>query len=214
MRAHRRELHPRGGVRHDPDPPGSRGRQGRGRGLGPGGDDLARVRLGSPEARPPAGRVREGLPTLAEALSSVSQVPMDPKDRAALRVEVFENALTHVTGKDGPDKPVRLDGHPGSDHGVRVGLGGGPARAGPPHARPRPEDRPGRPGQRGAAVDPTMSNHGKHLSGLRCGSCSRRALLRTVRPRLHRRPQPGRDHREPGDADPPDARTGPDRGRG
>ncbi|MGB8386243.1 MAG: tetratricopeptide repeat protein, partial [Dermatophilaceae bacterium] len=64
----------------------------------------------------------EGLPTLAEALSSVSQVPMDPKDRAALRVEVFENALTHVTGKDGPDKQVRLDGHPGSDHGVRVGL--------------------------------------------------------------------------------------------
>jgi serine/threonine-protein kinase PknG len=63
-----------------------------------------------------------GLPTLAEALGSVSQVPMDAKDRAGLKVLVFENALAAVTGKPGPDPAVQIDGHPASDKGVRLGL--------------------------------------------------------------------------------------------
>ncbi len=63
-----------------------------------------------------------GLVTLAEALDSVRSVPLDPYDRANLRVQVFENALTSVTSNGGPDQHVLLDGSPASEQGVRLGL--------------------------------------------------------------------------------------------
>ncbi|MEI2733122.1 MAG: tetratricopeptide repeat protein [Dermatophilaceae bacterium] len=64
-----------------------------------------------------------GLPALAEALTSVAQVPMEPHDRAKLRVLVFESAFGHLTGPGGKPQPsVMIDGRPGTVRGVREGL--------------------------------------------------------------------------------------------
>ncbi len=64
-----------------------------------------------------------GLPTLAEALRSVSQVSMEPLDKAALTVSVFDNALTWLTsGKGQPEPGTVIGGHQGTVRGIREGL--------------------------------------------------------------------------------------------
>ncbi|HRW17764.1 MAG TPA: tetratricopeptide repeat protein [Dermatophilaceae bacterium] len=63
-----------------------------------------------------------GLPGLAESLSSIRDVPVDPYDRARLRVTVFENALAWVTSPGGGPGPTEVDGRPGTVRGMREGL--------------------------------------------------------------------------------------------
>jgi len=62
-----------------------------------------------------------GLPALAAALSSVEQVLMDPRDRARLCVQVYENGLGQVS-RSGGDQTLRLGDFPATPRGMREGL--------------------------------------------------------------------------------------------
>ncbi len=65
----------------------------------------------------------QGLPALTEALRSVDGVPIDPTDKAQLKVAVLERALAWVSSpQGGPNKGVILAGHPATVSGVRQGL--------------------------------------------------------------------------------------------
>jgi serine/threonine-protein kinase PknG len=65
----------------------------------------------------------QGLPALTEALRSVDGVPIDPTDKAQLKVAVLERALAWVSSpQGGPNKGVTLAGHPATVSGVRQGL--------------------------------------------------------------------------------------------
>jgi serine/threonine-protein kinase PknG len=62
-----------------------------------------------------------GLPALAEALSSVDGVRLDPRDRSELTVEVLRAALGHVL-RHGADPGVRVGGYPAAEPALRDGL--------------------------------------------------------------------------------------------
>ncbi len=65
----------------------------------------------------------QGLPALTEAMRSVDGVPIDPTDKAQLKVAVLERALAWVSSpQGGPNKGVILAGHPATVSGVRQGL--------------------------------------------------------------------------------------------
>ena len=77
---------------------------------------LARQRRAHLLASPGAGLV-----ALGEALDSVSNVPMDPGDKARLAVQVYEQALAEVLGGRAGDG-LTLGGRPPTERGMRDAL--------------------------------------------------------------------------------------------
>jgi serine/threonine-protein kinase PknG len=65
-----------------------------------------------------AGR---GLTALADALRSIESVTIDPLDRAQLRAQVLDAALTEV-GRSGPQPQLRIGGLPAAEPQLRDGL--------------------------------------------------------------------------------------------
>jgi serine/threonine-protein kinase PknG len=63
------------------------------------------------------------LRALSDALASVQSVSIEPRARAALRVDVLGSALTAVL-KDGPSKTVQLDSVPAHEPELRDALEG------------------------------------------------------------------------------------------
>jgi serine/threonine-protein kinase PknG len=59
-----------------------------------------------------------GLPALSDALGSIDSVTIDPLDRARLRAEVLDAALTTVLDK-GPQEKVLIDGVPATQRPLR-----------------------------------------------------------------------------------------------
>ncbi len=64
-----------------------------------------------------------GLATLADALRSVDKVSIEPIDKAALTVTVFDNALAWLQSPGAKPEPgIQIAGHAGTVRGVRQGL--------------------------------------------------------------------------------------------
>jgi serine/threonine-protein kinase PknG len=62
-----------------------------------------------------------GLAALAEAMSNVEELTIDPVDRANLSASVFQNALDEVR-KSGPDPALRIAGREATEPELRNGL--------------------------------------------------------------------------------------------
>ncbi|MBO0899182.1 protein kinase [Cellulomonas sp. zg-ZUI222] len=88
-------------------------------------DLVTPTRSSYPQARLMRARIlarsRDDLPALAAALESVRSVPLEPAERAALRVDVLSTALATV--RRGATAPgVTLDGAPATQDGVTDAL--------------------------------------------------------------------------------------------
>ena len=62
------------------------------------------------------------MATLAEAVRSLKGVPIDPADKAALKVQVFEAGLARVTAPHGSEPRIQVDGFEGNLRGMQLGL--------------------------------------------------------------------------------------------
>lgn len=88
-------------------------------------DFIAPTSRAYPEARRQRARLLAtsdgGIPALAQAMSSVDGVTIDPRDRARLTADVLGRALDLVR-RGGPQPAVRIGGYPAQERALRDGL--------------------------------------------------------------------------------------------